>query len=112
VRIGGFETRDKPPKYSLISNAYPNPFNSDITIIYSASNMGPQPPEIKLWIYDIQGRVVRTLVDEKKPAGTYRIVWDGKDNEGNPVSSGNYIAKLTQWGCAAGDYPVKITLVK
>ncbi len=112
VGIRGFDLGDNLPKYSVITNAYPNPFNQDITIVYSASNLGPQPPEIKLLVYDIQGRVVRTLVDERKPAGTYRIVWDGKDNEGNPVSSGNYIAKLSQWGCAAGDYPVKITLVK
>jgi flagellar hook assembly protein FlgD len=63
-------------------------------------------------LYDVQGRIIRTLVDEKKPCGTYRAVWDGKDDAGNAVASGSYIARLTQWGCAAGDFPVKITLVK
>ncbi len=92
--------------------AYPNPFNSNITIVYSASNLGPQPQEIKLVVYDIQGRVVRTLVDEHKPVGTYRAVWDGKDDRGIPVASGNYIAKLSQWGVSGGDFPIKITLVK
>jgi hypothetical protein len=100
------------PRYAVIEKAYPNPFNSQIAIVYSASNLGPQPPEIKLVLYDVQGRIIRTLVDEKKPCGTYRAVWDGKDDAGHAVASGSYIARLTQWGCAAGDYPVKITLVK
>jgi len=100
------------PKYSVIESAFPNPFNSNVTIVYSASNLGPQPPEIKLVLYDIQGREVKTLVDERKRAGTYRVTWDGRDEKGQPVSSGTYMAKLTQWGCAAGDFPVKITLMK
>jgi hypothetical protein len=56
--------------------------------------------------------VVKTLVDERKPMGTYRAVWDGTDNQGRPVSSGVYMAKLFQWGQDAGDFPVKITLMK
>ncbi len=100
------------PEYSVIESAYPNPFNSDITIVYSASNLGPQPPEIKLQVFDIQGRVVRTLVDERKAMGTYRAVWDGTNDSGQPVSSGTYIAKVSQWGMDAGDFPVKITLIK
>ncbi len=103
---------DLPSDNAFDLAAYPNPFNSNITIVYSASNLGPQPPEIKLVVYDIQGRVVRTLVDEHKPVGTYRVVWDGKDDSGIPVSSGNYIAKLSQWGVSGGDFPIKITLVK
>jgi hypothetical protein len=112
VSIGGFDTGDNLPKYSVIENAYPNPFNQDITIVYSASNLGPQPPEIKLYIYDIQGRVVRTLVNEHKAVGTYRVVWDGKDDQGEPVASGSYLARLSQWGMSGGDFPIKITLVK
>jgi flagellar hook assembly protein FlgD len=67
---------------------------------------------VKLQIFDIQGRVVKTLVDERKPMGTYRAVWDGTDNQGRPVSSGVYMAKLFQWGQDAGDFLVKITLIK
>jgi hypothetical protein len=111
VSIGGFDVGDNLPRYSVIENAYPNPFNQDITIVYSASNLGPQPPEIKLFIYDIQGRVVRTLVNEHKPVGTYRVVWDGCDDQGARVASGSYIAHLSQWGMSS-DIPIKITLVK
>jgi hypothetical protein len=100
------------PQYAVIESAYPNPFNSNVTIVYSASNLGPQPPQVRLQIFDIQGRVVRTLVDERKPMGTYRAVWDGRDDVGWPVSSGVYFARLYQWDCPGGDFPVKITLVK
>jgi hypothetical protein len=100
------------PRYTVIESAYPNPFNSNVTIIYSASNLGPQPPQVRLPIFDIQGRLVRTLVDERQPMGTYRAVWDGRDDVGWPVSSGVYFARLYQWDCPGGDFPVKITLVK
>ncbi len=103
---------DGLPKYTVIESAYPNPANSYVTIVYSASNLGPQPPEIELKIFDIQGLIVKTLVDERKPAGTYRAVWDGTNNNNQPVASGNYIAKVFQWYQDAGDYPVKITIMK
>lgn len=52
------------------------------------------------------------LVSEKKMPGTFRVIWDGKDDAGREVSSGSYIARLTQWGIGAGDFPIKITLVR
>ncbi len=103
---------DRLPRYMVIESAYPNPFNSNVTIVYSASNLGPQPPQVKLQIFDIRGRVVRTLVDDRMPMGTYRAIWDGTNDRGEPVSSGTYIARLMQWDCPGGDFPVKITLVK
>jgi len=103
---------DGLPKYTVIECAYPNPANSNVTIVYSASNLGPQPPQVELKIYDIQGRVVKTLVEDRIPMGTYRVVWDGTNDNGEPVASGTYIAKVSQWGMDAGDFPVKITLLK
>jgi hypothetical protein len=100
------------PTYTIIESVYPNPGNANITIVYSASNLGAQPPQITLKIYDIQGREVRTLVDERKPMGTYRAVWDGTNDAGQKVASGTYIGRVSQWGCPGGDYPVKITLLK
>ena len=102
---------DGLPKQTTISCAYPNPSNANITIVYSASNLGPQPPQGKLQIYDIQGRVVKTLVDGRIPAGTYRAMWDGTNDRGESVASGTYIARVSQWG-ADSDFPVKITLLK
>jgi hypothetical protein len=103
---------DGLPRYTVIESAYPNPFNSNVTIVYSASNLGPQPPQVKLQVFDIQGRVVRTLVDDRMPMGTYRAIWDGTNDSGEPVSSGTYIARVSQWGTGAVDFPVKITLIR
>jgi hypothetical protein len=100
------------PYEPRITSAYPNPFNSNIVIVYSASNLGPQPPQVTLQVYDIQGRVVKTLVDGRIPQGTYRAVWDGTNDVGEKVSSGTYIARVSQWGQSAGDFPMKITLIK
>jgi hypothetical protein len=103
---------DGLPKYTVIERAYPNPSNSNVTIIYSASNIGYQPQDVELKIFDIGGRLVRTLVDEPKWPGTYRAVWDGLNDHGEPVGSGMYIVRVYHWGYPGGDYPVKITLVK
>jgi hypothetical protein len=100
------------PTYTTIESVYPNPGNAHFTIVYSASNLGPQPPQVSLKIFDIQGRLVRTLVDGRKPPGTYRAIWDGTNDAGQAVSSGVYIGKVSQWGMEAGDFPMKITLVK
>ncbi|UCC81169.1 MAG: right-handed parallel beta-helix repeat-containing protein [Candidatus Zixiibacteriota bacterium] len=100
------------PYEPRITSAYPNPFNSNVVIVYSASNLGPQPPQVTLKVYDIQGRVVKTLVDDRIPQGTYRAIWDGTNDSGEPVASGTYIARVSQWDCPGGDFPVKITLIK
>jgi hypothetical protein len=112
VSIRGFQTGDNLPQYSVITSTYPNPFNSDITVVYSVSNVGFLPAPIELKVYDIRGSLVRILIDEKKMQGTYRASWDGKDDEGVAVSSGSYIVRLSQWGIGGGDFPVKITLLK
>ncbi|UCC80985.1 MAG: right-handed parallel beta-helix repeat-containing protein [Candidatus Zixiibacteriota bacterium] len=100
------------PYEPRITSAYPNPFNSRAVIVYSASNLGPQPPQVTLKVYDIQGRVVKTLVNDRIPMGTYRAVWDGTNDAGEPVASGTYIARVSQWGQTSGDFPVKITLIR
>ena len=103
---------DGLPKQTAISCAYPNPSNANVTIVYSASNIGYLPQPVELRIYDINGRLVRTLVDEDKWPGTYRAVWDGTNDNGAPVASGTYFAKVFHWGIDGGDFPVKITLLK
>ncbi|MFQ6606911.1 MAG: FlgD immunoglobulin-like domain containing protein [Fidelibacterota bacterium] len=48
-------------------------------------------------IYDILGREVRTLLDNREDTGFKRVVWDGKDNSGNIASAGIYIYALRAW---------------
>lgn len=77
-------------KTSLAQN-YPNPFNPTTTINYSIAAEG----NTELAVYNIKGQKVRTLIDENKESGHYKVVWDGTDNNKKQVSSGIYFYKLT-----------------
>ncbi|MBC8183524.1 T9SS type A sorting domain-containing protein [candidate division KSB1 bacterium] len=79
----------KPNQFNLKQN-YPNPFNSSTAISYQLSTAS----FVELIIYDQIGRKVRTLINKIETAGNYSIVWDGKNDFGNPVCSGIYFYKL------------------
>jgi hypothetical protein len=100
------------PRMTVIESNYPNPFNSNTTIIYTVANLGPMPAEIKIDIYDIMGRKVRNLVNERKGVGIYRVVWDGKDDSGNGLPSGTYFARISQWGLDFMSKSKKLVLLK
>lgn len=79
-----------PEDYVLEQN-YPNPFNPTTTISYSL----PLDKKVSLRIYDMMGRVVRTLVDGKvQSAGRYKVQWDGRNQQGARVASGVYLYTL------------------
>ena len=78
-----------PAIYGLSQN-YPNPFNPKTTIQYSI----PNDTYVELKIYSISGELVRVLVNSKQDAGKYNIIWNGKDDNGNDVSSGIYFYKI------------------
>ncbi|MGE5500272.1 MAG: T9SS type A sorting domain-containing protein [Syntrophothermus sp.] len=78
-----------PGEYQLDQN-YPNPFNPATLIKFSL----PETANIKLKIYNIDGREVRTLLDETEQAGTRIVNWDGKNNNGQDVSSGIYVYRI------------------
>ena len=69
---------------------YPNPFNPETTINYQL----PEDREVELKIYNIKGQLVKTLVEDIKPAGEHSTIWNGDDESGKPVSSGIYFYKL------------------
>lgn len=75
-----------PTEFDLEQN-YPNPFNPSTTIRYSLKT----PAHVKLYIYNLLGQRICTLEDTYKNAGRYSLIWDGKDDNGNNVSSGVYI---------------------
>ena len=68
----------------------PNPFRSNTTIAYSL----PNREHVRIRVYDINGRVVRTLVNEVKAAKAHAISWDGRDNQGRRVASGVYFIRF------------------
>jgi WD40 repeat protein len=79
----------RPATYTLAQNI-PNPFNPQTTIRYALPNQA----EIRLGIYDLTGRRVRTLVRGVHQPGRYSVVWDGRDQDGQEVASGIYLYRL------------------
>ncbi len=85
-----------PQRYELSQN-YPNPFNPATTLPYRVGGsefMVHGPIHTTLKIYNILGQLVRTLVDEEKAPGNYKVIWDGRDNSGKEVGSGIYFYQL------------------
>ncbi len=80
-----------PDRFNLERN-YPNPFNGSTVINYSLAETG----RVRLRIYDLRGRIVRTLIDEMSQAGNYQAVWDGRDQAAGSLASGTYIYRLDQ----------------
>lgn len=74
----------------LLAQNYPNPFNPTTTIDYAI----PQSGNVRLSVYDIMGKKIKTLVNHVESAGTHTIAWDATDNAGHSVPSGTYIYKL------------------
>lgn len=93
-----------PTVYSLGKN-FPNPFNPTTTIEYSI----PVAGQTNLVIYNLAGQKVRTLVNSVQAPSFYKVVWDGKNDNGMTVATGTYFYKLV-----SGNYSktVKMTLVK
>jgi len=79
-------------EFSLLQN-YPNPFNPTTTISFKVKSLEfgvGRSIHTTLIIYNLLGQKVKTLVDEDKLSGRYQVSWDGKNEEGNDVSSGIY----------------------
>ncbi|RKZ25122.1 hypothetical protein DRQ26_06430, partial [bacterium] len=79
-----------PQKATLGQNS-PNPFNSSTDIEFSL----PEGANVSLVVTDVLGKHIRTLVNEHRAKGTYKVRWDGLDDEKNEVPSGVYFYKLT-----------------
>ncbi len=84
------ENQSTKISYKLEQN-YPNPFNGYTTFKYEL----PKASNVSFIIYDILGKKVKSLQNQKLPAGTYNISWNGKDESGKDVVSGIYFAKFT-----------------
>ncbi|MFA7288272.1 MAG: LamG-like jellyroll fold domain-containing protein [Melioribacteraceae bacterium] len=79
-----------PTETKLVSN-FPNPFNPSTVINYLVSTQGV----IKIEIYNLLGEKIKELVNEEKPIGNYITRWEGKNQNGNLVSSGIYFCVLS-----------------
>ena len=78
-----------PNSFSLEQN-YPNPFNPETTVKFQL----PKQVHVFIGIYNVLGQEVRTLIDKKISAGYHSIKWDGKNNDGDRVTSGIYYYRI------------------
>ena len=83
------ESSSVPEKFALEQN-FPNPFNPGTEIPFALA----EPAHVVLQIYDLNGRLVTTVINKNFQSGYHRVVWDGTDDNGNAVSSGIYIYQL------------------
>ncbi len=93
------------PRVFALGKNFPNPFNPRTTIDFSLPSESP----VQLRIYGIDGRLVRTLVDEMKPAGAHTAIWNGRDDRGSPVASGTYFYRIV---AGSHEQVRKMTLMK
>jgi len=87
------------------------------SLAMASSNPGRQPilsyslakrGRVTLKVYDIQGRLIRTLIDQDAAAGDFRATWDGKTDSGEAVGNGVYMARLTSDGATVDSRKVVI----
>lgn len=87
---------DLPPAAwtDKLHGGYPNPFNPSTTLRFEMASAGAA----RLEVFAIDGRRLRTLVDEQLEAGLHERIWDGRDNSGRPMASGVYFAQFKRPG--------------
>ncbi|MBC8423458.1 S8 family serine peptidase [bacterium] len=78
-----------------LAQSRPNPFNPSTVIGFRL----PAAAAVALKVFDLDGRLVKTLLRDDLPAGTHQVTWRGRDDHGRPVASGTYFYRLD-----AGDW--------
>ena len=97
LRVGATGVDDgelDTPSVYVLKGASPNPFNPVTTVTYGV----PADASVRLAIYSVAGRLVRTLVDGEVGAGHRTVVWDGRDDRGVEVGSGVYFCLMEAEG--------------
>jgi hypothetical protein len=99
------EPADLPGEFRLYASA-PNPFDATTTVRYDL----PSSERVKLTVFDVTGKVVRTLVDlPVQAAGRHSATWDGRDEAGRSVAPGVYFSRLETGRFSATE---RMTLLK
>ena len=88
-----------------LSPNWPNPFNPSTSVVCTLAEPGP----VTLSVFDLDGQLIRTLLDARMGGGSRRVIWDGLDGAGRSAASGVYVLKLeTEDGVEAR----KVTLTR
>ena len=81
-------------KESQTITSYPNPFSPDQSGFTTISFSLLQSEKVSMQIFDVEGRLIRTLADDAMIAGTHELTWDGRDANGNAMSAGIYLLRI------------------
>ncbi|MCC7265687.1 MAG: T9SS type A sorting domain-containing protein, partial [Candidatus Latescibacteria bacterium] len=87
------------PQHFALDQNYPNPFNTS-TLIRVRVPLSPDPPVLRLAIYNLAGQRIRLLAEDPFNAGERQLAWDGRDGAGRETASGVYIYRLESKGLA------------
>lgn len=90
VALAGPGAGEPPPARCRLEPPRPNPFNGRVTIPFFLARAG----SARLTVHDAAGRLVAVLFDGPRAAGPGRVLWDGRDTAGRPVTAGLYFARL------------------
>jgi hypothetical protein len=96
VSVTAVTEETRRPVFGLLPST-PNPFARETRIAYRVEADGP----VRLEIFDISGRLVRSLVDQVQAANEYETAWDGRDRSGRGLSAGVYFLRLKAGGKTA-----------
>ena len=86
----GFEKKTIPGQMTILQN-YPNPFNPPTKFTYTLKS----PGRVSLKVYNVMGKLVRTIFQEYKEEGTFEVHWNGRDDNHQSISSGIYFYRLS-----------------
>jgi hypothetical protein len=89
---------EKLPADLHLNQNYPNPFNPETRINFFIPHDNHISSRINLSVYDLNGKIIRTLVDEDLSPGNFAVIWDGKDQQGFSVAGGIYFYILRAKG--------------
>jgi len=81
---------EETPAVPQITGVFPNPFNPSTQVSFSVQQAGP----VQVQIVGLDGRYVRSLVNDSRTAGEHRVTWNGCDDQGRTVASGPYLVQL------------------
>ena len=90
MALGLTGVEDPVPTVFAVRDAAPNPFAGRTSLVFET----PRAGKVSVDVFDLQGRKVKTILDEARPAGVHREMWDGRNDRGRMAAAGVYFLRL------------------
>jgi len=97
------ENESTLPEVLMVEQNSPNPFNPTTSIAFAIPSQNRDGIEmdasnVTVTVFDMNGKIVKSLINEPLSAGFYKVSWDGRSNNGIAVSTGHYICRIAALG--------------